>query len=79
MAHVRQSSNFVTLSLNGLFITLMAKDYTVSKSYLYSIKKKILNNQIRIPSVSERTQGSAPYLLGYCSKELANGVEFLWN
>ena len=74
----RTSTNTVSVTINGIYITLMQKDWTVGKQYLYSIKKRILSGKIQIPSIEEKT-GIAPYLLGYCHKETKNGVEFIWN
>ena len=74
----RQSRNDVTFSINGIYITLIPKDWTTPKSYLYSIKKRILENKIEIPSILEKT-GMHPFLIGECSKELKNNVNFYWN
>lgn len=76
--HSRQSTNTVSMNINGIFITLIQKDSTVGKQYLYYIKKRILSGKIVIPSIEEKT-GISPFLLGYCHKENKNGVEFVWN
>ena len=76
--HARTSTNTVSLRINGIYITLISKDWTVDKSYLYFIKSKILNGKIQIPSIEEKT-GKSPFLIGYCHKQISNGVEFLWN
>ena len=74
----RQSTNTVTLSINGIILTLIPKDWTVGKSYLYYVKAKILSGKIQLPSIEEKT-GTNPFLLGYCHKSINNGVEFVWN
>jgi len=74
----RTSTNTVTLNVNGIILTLIQKDWTVGKSYLYSVKAKILSGKIQLPSIEEKT-GTSPFLLGYCHKSINNGVEFVWN
>lgn len=74
----RTSTNTVSLKVGEIYLTLIQKDWTVGKDYLYFVKKRILNGKIEIPSIETKT-GISPFLLGYCSKELKNGVEFTWN
>lgn len=74
----RTSTNTVSLKVGDIYITLMQKDWTVGKAYLYSVKKRILSGKIQVPSIDTKT-GLSPYLIGYCSKELSNCVEFIWN
>ena len=76
--HARQSSNTVSVRVGEIYLTLLPNDWTVDKSYLYLIKKKILSGKIVLPSVQEKT-GIQPFLLGYCSKEIDGGVKFVWN
>lgn len=72
--HTRKSSNSVDFLISGIYLTLLPKDCSVSKSYLYSVKKKILDSKILLPSIE--TKINQPFLLCYCSKE---GVDFVWN
>lgn len=76
--HARTSSNHLLFIKNGIYITLVPKDWQTSKSFLYSIKKRILEEKIQIPSVSEKT-GTQPFLVGECSKTIENKVVFYWN
>lgn len=73
--HSRQSKNTISLQVNGIFITLMGLNWEVNKSYLYSIKKRIINNKISIPNQINQSI----FLVGECSKNLDNGVKFYWN
>ena len=76
--HARQSSNTVSLEINGIYLTLLSKNWNTDKSFLYLIKEKIINGKINVPSIEEKT-GVQPFLLGYCNKEIPNVVEFIWN
>ena len=74
----RTSNNTVILTVNGVIITLIQKDWTVGKSYLYSVKAKILSGKIQLPSIETKT-GTSLFLSGYCHKSINQGVEFVWN
>jgi hypothetical protein len=74
----RQSKNDVTFIINNIYVTLLPKNWETPKSYLYSIKKRILEGKIEIPPIAEKT-GTQPFLIGECSKAIENNVEFYWN
>ncbi len=71
--HARTSTNDVVFIHEKIVITLTANG--VYKSTLYSVKKRIIDGKVKLPSIKSKT-GNSPFLVGECSK---GKIRFYWN